>query len=256
VVPPNAHPDALADLWKVANLESNQGASVFRVSVESITAALNAYLTPTQIRSLLQKGSRVPLPPTVERLIDDQGQRYGRIKVGVAHTYVKTDDPALLEELRRDKKLSKLDWRDVAPCVAFVASADPSSVIESLRRSGYLPIADEEPPAPRNGSPTLRAVPTRQPTPVDTGSMSKADRRALLRLVNTAIESDISLVTTWVEKGRPRTTELEMIDLHDDELHAFDLEDDSREVLVPIRSILELQAGGMLVDDPYGDEGP
>jgi len=127
-------------------------------------------MTPAEIRTLLQHGSRVPLPPTVERLIDDQGQRFGRIKIGTAHTYVKTDDPALLEELRRDKKLSKLDWRDVAPGIAFVVSSDPISVLDTLRKAGYLPVIEQDKREQAGGQLRSGRLPARRRSSRPTGT--------------------------------------------------------------------------------------
>jgi hypothetical protein len=250
VVPPNASPAALGDLWKVAQLQSSHGASVFRVTPDSVAAAMNRGLTPDQVRDILRRGSRVPLPPTVERLIDDQGERYGRIKVGEAHTYVRTDDPALLEELRRHKKLSKLDWREVAPGVAFVASRDPDAVLGTLRQAGYLPVmeqaeADKTSKRAVEQRPGLRAIGGRR-TRRDPAPTS---RRALEHLVDRAIDQELTLIVTWHEDGARFQAEIEAIDLHEDELHAYDLDHDAQEILIPLDSIVELISG-----DPMDEE--
>jgi hypothetical protein len=202
VAPPNTHPDAVVELWKVAQLQSSQGASVFRVTPESIAAALNRGLTPTEVTEILQGGSKVPLPPTVERLIDDQGKRFGRIKVGTAQTYVKVDDPALLAEMKRHKKLSKLEWVDVAPGVAFVVSQDPTGVLNDLRQAGYLPVMEQTEQQQKLGArPTpaaaLRSIGGRQrkgrePMPLVSG------RDALVQLVNNASALDMPMTVTWV----------------------------------------------------------
>jgi hypothetical protein len=240
VAPPNAAPDALLDLWNVAQLESNQGASVFRITPESIAAALNRNLSPADIRTLLEKRSRVPLPPTVERLVEDQGKKYGRIKVGTAQTYVKVDDPALLAEIRRDKRLQKLDWRDVAPGLAFIVSTDPAAVLDTLRKAGYLPVMDQVKPQK-----AVQAVPTR-PAPAAKRVSSLAN--AALRLARTALRNDQLLYVTWTDRGRLRHSELEVIDLHGREIHANDLEDGS-EVMVPVDRITEVELGDEIDDE-------
>ena len=251
VAPPNLHPNALRELWQVAQLESNQGASVFRVTAESISAALNRNLTPTEIRTLLETRSRVPLPPTVERLIEDQGQRYGRVKVGTAFTYVQTDEPALLEELRRNSKLKKLEWRDVAPGVAFVVSTDPQSVLQALRGAGYLPVMEQ--------SASTKAAPQAQPGRVEP-SLVPGDVRNIVRVVNQALENGYSLSAIWTERGREMIAALEPIDLHQRELHAYNL-DDEQEVTIPFDSIVELLLGDEIdeMDEPLsifeGKEG-
>jgi hypothetical protein len=257
VVPPNAPPDTLVDLWKVAQLQSSQGASVFRVTSDSIAAALNRDLSPTQIRELLQGGSKVPLPPTVERLIDDQGERYGRIRVGVAHTYVKTDDPALLAELRQNKKLSKLEWRDVSPGVAFIVSHDPNAVLTSLRQAGFLPVMDEPKQkavqARTNGDgPGLRLVggSGRQR---ESSRKANTNRRALLRVIDEAVETEEPLFVTWLERDQPAVASISIIDLHGDAIHAYDLDKEGTELYIPLDTILDLSSDDELYFD---DEEP
>ena len=251
LAPPNAHPEALMDLWQVAQLESNQGASQFRVSADSIAAALNRGLKPAEIRKRLETRSKVSLPPTVERLVGDQEQRYGRIKVGTARTYVRADEPALLEELRRNSKLRGLDFQEVAPGVAFVGGSDPNAVLETLRRAGYLPVLDE---AKKSG-------PKKAGGPSAAGDSGR--RRAgsgatsLTSMVRQAIREDRLLTATWVERGREKTGELEPLDLHGREIHANNLED-GEEVLVPLDAILGLELGEPLdaLDDYDDDEEP
>ncbi|MEA2639679.1 MAG: hypothetical protein QOF51_1073 [Chloroflexota bacterium] len=142
IVPPNIHPQALLDLWGAAELEENQGASIFRLSGTSIAAALNRGIPADDLKQLLAKRSRTPIPATVERLIDDQGQRYGRIRLGPAQTYVRTDDPALLDELEHSRKLGALQLVRLAPDVAIIDGVAPSLALETLRKAGYLPVLD------------------------------------------------------------------------------------------------------------------
>jgi hypothetical protein len=243
VVPPNAHPEAVMALWTVAQLQSSQGASVFRVTPDSIAAAMNRGLGPAEIRALLQGGSKVPLPPTVERLIDDQGQKYGRIKVGAAQTYVTVDDPALLAELKRHAKLKKLTWVDVAPGAACIVSHDPDAVLTSLKQAGYLPVMDEaEPRKARKAAaaPSLRAVGGRQgkgraAPPLVTG------REALVAIVKEAGRTGIPLTVTWLEDGgHPYIAEIEVSDLHDHEIHGYNLGHDGAEVLIPLDAVVDV----------------
>jgi hypothetical protein len=245
VAPPNTHPDAVVELWKVAQLQSAQGASVFRVTPESIAAALNRGLTPSEVTETLQGGSKVPLPPTVERLIEDQGKRFGRIKVGTAQTYVKVDDPALLAELKRHKKLNKLKWVDVAPGVAFVVSQDPTGVLSDLRQAGYLPVMEQTEQQKKRAAapapPTLRQIggsqrPGRPPMPTVSG------RDALVQLVNNASALDMPMTVTWVNgRGLPLVAEIEVIDLHDDnEIHGYNLDRGGAELLIPLDAVVDV----------------
>ncbi|MFN8635516.1 MAG: helicase-associated domain-containing protein [Chloroflexota bacterium] len=249
VVPPNAHPETLTQLWQVASLESNQGASLFRVTAASVAGALNRGLTPTRIREILASGSRVPLPPTVERLVEDQGNRYGRIKVGAAATYVQTDDPALLEQLKRDRKLGKLVWKDVAPGIAFVTGTRPDAVLDILRQADYLPVKDE--PKTPDRAPASPATGKASPKGRER-KVTASERKALVRVVNQAVQTETALIATWTDGAGTRTSELEVVDTHGDVLHAIDLQDHAEaEIMVPFGSIVSLKKGDALYDGPY-----
>jgi hypothetical protein len=142
VAPPNAHPDLLAALWQVADVESCQGASVFRVSRASIDRALNRGLSPQEVHALLEQSSAKPLPETVLRLIHDRQERYGRIKVGAAAAYVRVEDPALLDEIIGHGKLRRLRWQVIAPGVACSPDIDETELLKVLRGAGHLPVED------------------------------------------------------------------------------------------------------------------
>lgn len=243
VAPPNAHPNALIELWQVARLESNQGASVFRLKAETVVAALNRGAKPAEMRELLQKRSRVPLPPTVERLIGDQGARYGRVKVGTAQTYVQTDDPALLEELRHNRKLQQLEWREVAPGVAFVVSADPTSVLESLRRAGYLPVMEEG----------KRATLGEPGTWSNDRGRATGELTTLTRVVKRAIREQTSLEVVWTAGKKSYSAEIDPIDLHGHELHGLNL-DTERDVIVPLAAVLSMARVDPFDDDAFDDD--
>ncbi|MFN0071102.1 MAG: helicase-associated domain-containing protein [Chloroflexota bacterium] len=141
IAPPNAHPDAILDLWSVAEITDNQGASIFRVTPDSISAALNRGMTPAEVEAVFRRHSRTPLPATIERVIQDQGRRYGQVRVGAASTYLQVDDPAVLDEIAHSAKLSKLRIQILAPTVGIVLNADDPAVMTALRKAGYLPVS-------------------------------------------------------------------------------------------------------------------
>ncbi|MCC7372022.1 MAG: helicase-associated domain-containing protein [Chloroflexi bacterium] len=245
VAPPNLHIDALVDLWQIANLESNQGASVFRISAQSISRALNEGLTPAKIREKLTQGSRVPLPATIERLIDDQSARYGRIKVGAASTFVQTDVPELLDELRRNAKLKDLAWVDVVPGVAFVQGNSPDDVIAALRKAGHLPVRAEAEkkvtPSPA-GKSVLQVINSRPLAP-----------KEIRRLVRQAEHEDRVIYVTHSSAGKQKTDEMLPIDLHSNELHA-ELVSTGRDVEIDFLKIHRIELGepaSELDDDEY-----
>jgi hypothetical protein len=173
----------------------------------------------------------------------------------MAHTYVKTDDPALLAELRQNKKLSKLEWRDVAPGVAFIVSHEPGTVLTSLRQAGFLPIMDEpEQKSTRAKSdgdaPALRLVSGsgRQREPRQKQS---ASRRELLRVINEAIETEESLLVSWMERNQLTSAAISIIDLHGDAIHAYDVDKQGTDLYIPFDTIIEISSED---ESSYGDE--
>jgi len=169
VAPPNAHPDSILDLWNVADLIENQGASIFRVSADSISAALNNGMTPDEIAGLFERHSRTPMPATIERVIRDQSQRYGQVRVGNATAYLEVDDPGVLDEIVRNAKLDRLDIQVIAPTVAVVRGTDDATTIASLRKSGYLPVQA-----------TVKAKSNSKPTPIR-ATQTQDEIKTLLR---------------------------------------------------------------------------
>lgn len=143
LVGPNCHPDALRELWEIAELESNQGAAVFRITPAALARALNRSLTPEVITKRLVQWSGREVPATVARLLQDQRGHFGRLKAGWATAYVVADDDALLEEVLRNPKLRRLGLRRVAPGVAAVSGEGSEGTLQALRRAGYLPVEDK-----------------------------------------------------------------------------------------------------------------
>jgi hypothetical protein len=146
---------------------------------------------------MLVARSKGPLPATVDRLISDQTERYGKIRVGTAHTYVRADDAASLMELQRHKTLSKYDWTPMGDGLAFVVGVDAGTLLGEIRRAGFLPVEDKPTKQGRNGA---RTAPAASTTP---------NLRLLRRLVANAIDEGSVLTVRWMFKGRERTDSLE-----------------------------------------------
>lgn len=253
VAPPNASPEALIALWQVATLESNQGASLFRLTPESVAGALNRGMRPAAVQKLLASRSRVPLPPTVERLIDDQGKRYGRIRVGSASTYITTDDPALLDELQRDSRAKKLQLRVIAPGVAVVDGPDRADVIAALRAAGHLPVPDETAGPAKGPAKGALAVVAPAAQPGADGRRQPAlpakpmAPSAVRRLVRDAIARRLSLFVTQVEDGEQVEVEVAPIDFHGHTLHAVDL-DAVEDIELPLDALVAVELGSDISD--------
>jgi hypothetical protein len=238
VAPPNASPRALLDLWQIAELESNQGAAVFRVTPASVAAALNRGLQPGQVLELLERRSRTPLPDTVQRLVRDQGKRYGQIKVGSAQTYVRTDDPTLLEELLHHRLLADLRWHTLAPGVAVLQGIAPTDALQRLRKAGYLPVSDRPARQARKSAGSMAEDRTSMaPDPTVYPLMSYEQVRKQCRK---AITLGASVTVTWFDGNRTRTEGLEPLSLHGRELLAARLRD-GRELLLKLDNVVAVE---------------
>jgi hypothetical protein len=125
----------------VADVESTGGATVYRVSEHSVRRALDAGRSASDLHELFRTRSRTPVPQSLTYLVDDVARRHGRMRVGVASSYVRCDDETLLSEVLAARKVLPLRLRRLAPTV-LVSTAPLDTVLEALRSSGYAPAAE------------------------------------------------------------------------------------------------------------------
>jgi len=125
----------------IADIESRGGASVYRFSESSIRRGLDHGQTGEQIKDFLKKTSKTPVPQPLEYLINDVAKRHGRLRVGMAQTYIRCEDEGLLTQILHDKKLESLRFRKLAPQV-LICDFEAGDVISTLREANYLPAAE------------------------------------------------------------------------------------------------------------------
>jgi hypothetical protein len=125
----------------IADIESRGGASVYRFSESSIRRGLDHGQTGEQIKDFLKKTSKTPVPQPLEYLINDVAKRHGRLRVGIAQTYIRCEDEGLLTQILHDKKLESLRFRKLAPQV-LICDFEAGDVISTLREANYLPAAE------------------------------------------------------------------------------------------------------------------
>jgi hypothetical protein len=129
------------DLALMADVESTGGATVFRFTAESVRRALDAGRTAAELTDLLSRHSTTPVPQPLSYLIEDVARRHGHLRVGIASSYVRTDDPATLDELIADRRAVALRLHRLAPTV--IASRLPRpDLLEELRAMGFAPVAE------------------------------------------------------------------------------------------------------------------
>ncbi|MFC3893275.1 helicase-associated domain-containing protein [Lentzea rhizosphaerae] len=131
-------PELSATLNLVADLEDNDAARVWRLSAGSVRRALDSGLSAQEVLAKLAAVSEAPLPQVIEYQVQDVARRHGQLTVTDVASCVRAEDPALLQEISRSKRLTSLKLRFLAPTV--LASARPmTETLEALRRAGYAP---------------------------------------------------------------------------------------------------------------------
>jgi hypothetical protein len=142
VVPGPPEPGLAAELTLIANAESRGGATVYRVTAESVRRALDAGYAASDIHEMFRRRSRTPLPQTLQYLVDDVARRHGGLRVGTVGGYVRSDDEALIGEVLADRRLAALSLRRLAPTVLATPYAT-SRLLDALRDAGYAPVPED-----------------------------------------------------------------------------------------------------------------
>ena len=142
IVPGPLQRDLAEQLGAVANVESAGAAMVYRISEASIRRALDTGRTASELHALFNRHSKTPVPQGLTYLIDDVARRHGQLRVGMAQSFVRCEDPALLAQAVASPAVEQLEMRLLAPTVA-VSQAPISEVLSALRDAGFAPAAED-----------------------------------------------------------------------------------------------------------------
>jgi hypothetical protein len=126
----------------VADVESAGAATVYRIGESSVRRALDAGLTAAELHALFAKHSRTPIPQALTYLIDDVARRHGQLRAGMAQSFIRSDDPALLAQVLSAPVARTLALRSIAPTVA-IAQAPLGELLEQLRAAGFAPAGED-----------------------------------------------------------------------------------------------------------------
>ncbi len=140
VVPGPLERDLAQQLATVATVESAGAAMVYRVSEQSIRHALDVGKTRDWMHDFFAKHSKTAVPQGLTYLIDDVGRRHGQLRIGMAASFVRCEDPALLAQAVAAAEALQL--RALAPTVA-VSPAPIAEVLTALRAAGFAPAAED-----------------------------------------------------------------------------------------------------------------
>ncbi|GGK58653.1 helicase-associated domain-containing protein [Nocardia camponoti] len=135
-------PELRARIALVADVESAGAATVYRVSDASVRRALDAGMTAAELHALFSVHSRTPVPQSLTYLIDDVARRHGQLRAGMAQSFLRSDDPALLAQVLAAPVAETLALRGIAPTVA-IAQAPLSELLAQLRAAGFAPAGED-----------------------------------------------------------------------------------------------------------------
>jgi uncharacterized protein YidB (DUF937 family) len=127
---------------QAADIESRGSASVDRVTPQSVRRALDLGVTTAELHELFRTHSMTGVPQALEYLIDDVGRRYGTLRLGQASTYLRSDDPALIDQAIAQAASLGIDVRRLAPTVAISTTSLPD-LMANLRAGGLVPAAED-----------------------------------------------------------------------------------------------------------------
>ncbi|BAN29915.1 helicase-associated domain-containing protein [Mycobacterium avium] len=142
VVPGPLQRDLAEELATVATVESAGAAMVYRVSEQSIRHALDIGKTRDWMHAFFADHSKTPVPQGLTYLIDDVARRHGQLRIGMAASFVRCEDPALLAQAVAAPATEDVALRTLAPTVA-VSPAPIGEVLAALRAAGFGPAAED-----------------------------------------------------------------------------------------------------------------
>ncbi|GAA1505440.1 helicase-associated domain-containing protein [Nocardioides humi] len=141
VAPGPLEPELARRLQQVADVDSHGAATVYRFTADSVRRALDAGWTAAELHAFVLAASRTPVPQPLTYLIDDVVRSFGRLRVGMASSFVRSEDEAALAALVNHPRAAGLDLQRIAPTV--VVSGLPIDVLlPRLRELGLAPVVE------------------------------------------------------------------------------------------------------------------
>lgn len=141
VAPGPLQPDLAASMSLAADIESAGGATVFRITPESVRRALDSGRSAADLHDLFRSRSRTPVPQGLSYLIDDVARRHGGLRAGAARSYLRCEDPTVLTTVLADRRTENLSLRRLADTV-LVSTLAPGDLVAGLRAAGQVPVLE------------------------------------------------------------------------------------------------------------------
>jgi hypothetical protein len=164
-----------------------------------VRRALDLGRSAADLHELFRTRSRTPVPQSLTYLVDDVARRHGRLRVGMAGSYLRCDDESLLTEVLAARAAAPLQLRRLAPTVA-VSPLELDDVLTALRAAGYAPAGEALDGALLAAGPPARRTPAR-PRPPRPAELVLPDDQAALSV--TAMRAgDLAARATRRDPGR------------------------------------------------------
>jgi hypothetical protein len=128
-------------LGLLADVESRGGATVYRFSADSVRRAFDSGWSALEVKDFLRESSRTPVPQALDYLVDDVSRRFGTLRVGVAESFLRSDDETALTELLHHRDAGALRLRRIAPTVV-VSDVPLQVLLPRLRELGAAPVVE------------------------------------------------------------------------------------------------------------------
>ncbi|MFL6158639.1 MAG: helicase-associated domain-containing protein [Marmoricola sp.] len=140
VAPGPLEQDFARQLSLLADVESRGGATVYRFTVGSVRRAFDSGWSVSEVKHFLAASSRTPVPQALDYLVDDVSRRFGTLRLGVAESFLRSDDETALTELMHSSAES-LRLRRFAPTV-IVSDVPLRVLLPMLRELGAAPVVE------------------------------------------------------------------------------------------------------------------
>ncbi|MCZ4498946.1 MAG: hypothetical protein JWQ74_1499 [Marmoricola sp.] len=125
----------------IADVESRGGATTYRFSTDSVRRGFDSGWSAVEVKDFLAASSRTPVPQALDFLVDDVARRFGTLRLGVAESFLRSDDETALTELMHDVGAASLRLRRIAPTV-IISDVPLQVLLPRLRELGAAPVVE------------------------------------------------------------------------------------------------------------------
>jgi biotin operon repressor len=243
--------DIARQLSTFADIESRGAGTVYRFSDSSIRRGLDHGHSGEEILLFLKKISKTSLPQPLEYLISDVAKKHGRLRVGVALSYLRCDDKEIMESMLADSSLENLSLRSIASNL-LLSGVEIEETIETLRSAGYFPVAEGK-EGVALASPSQPRAKAR-PRPPRVTSEAQAPNPELLEAALRVLRTGDKVAEIPTSHELPRTTSNETLALlHESINNGFAIEigyaDNDGEVTIRTVDPISISHGSLIARD-------